>query len=109
MPNTVKITFVEPRGSEKTVDASIGTSLMEAAIHHRIAGILGECGGACACATCHIYLSSHWMSVAGEPTDTEKGLLEMVIDPTKESRLACQVMIDATMNGLVARIPENQV
>ena len=109
MADTVKITFLQASGRAQVIDASVGMSLMEAAIHHRIAGILGECGGACACATCHVYLPARWTCALGEPNDTEKGLLEMVVDPTDESRLACQVVIDATMDGLIARVPASQM
>ena len=105
----VKITFIEADGSEHVVDGRVGNSLMETAIHNRIHGLLAECGGACSCATCHVYIDAQWASVVGEPGGVERDMLEMAIDPTACSRLACQVTVRADHDGLVARIPASQV
>jgi len=104
----VKITFIEANGSEHAVDGRIGNSLMETAIHNRIRGLLAECGGACSCATCHVYIDAQWVSVVGEPGGVERNMLEMAIDPTACSRLACQVIVSADHDGLIARIPAIQ-
>jgi 2Fe-2S ferredoxin len=104
----VKITFIEANGSEHVVDAKVGNSLMEAAVHNGIRGLLAECGGACSCATCRVYIDPQWASAVGEPGCVEKEMLEMAVAHTACSRLACQVMVSADLDGLVARIPENQ-
>jgi 2Fe-2S ferredoxin len=105
----VKMTFIEANGSEHAVDAKVGNSLMEAAVHNGIRGLLAECGGACSCATCHVYIDPQWASAVGEPGSVEKEMLEMAVARTACSRLACQVMVRADLDGLVARIPENQL
>jgi ferredoxin, 2Fe-2S len=105
----VKITFIEADGSEHAVDGKPGNSLMETAIHNGIRGLLAECGGACSCATCHIYIGARWLSAVGEPGPVEQDMLEMVIDRTECSRLACQVIVTEDHDGLVARMPASQV
>jgi 2Fe-2S ferredoxin len=104
-----KITFIQADGSEHVVDGKVGDSLMETAVHNGIRGLLAECGGACSCATCHVYIDSRWVSAVGEPGRIEHDMLEMVIDRAASSRLACQVMVKPDHDGLVVRIPENQV
>jgi 2Fe-2S ferredoxin len=105
----VRISFIEANGSEHVVDAKVGNSLMEAAVHNGIRSMLAECGGACSCATCHVYIDPQWAAAVGEPGGVEKEMLEMAVARTACSRLACQVMVRADLDGLVARIPENQV
>jgi ferredoxin, 2Fe-2S len=105
----VKITFIEADGSERVVDGKVGNSLMETAIHNGVRGLLAECGGACSCATCHVYIDAQWLSAVGEPGPIERDMLEMTIDPTACSRLACQVIVRADHDGLVARIPATQL
>jgi ferredoxin, 2Fe-2S len=104
-----KITFIEADGSEHVVDGKVGNSLMETAIHNGIRGLLAECGGACSCATCHVYIEAQWVSAVGEPGRIEQDMLEMVVHRAACSRLACQVMVRADYDGLVVRIPESQV
>lgn len=105
----VKITFIDANGSEHVVQAKVGNSLMEAAVHNGIRGLLAECGGACSCATCHVYIEPHWASAVGEPGGIEKDMLEMAVARTASSRLACQVVVRDELDGLVARIPASQV
>jgi ferredoxin, 2Fe-2S len=109
MTEKIEITFVEAKGTRRLIAAEIGASLMEAAIRNGVPGILGECGGASACATCHVYLSTAWNELVDPPGNTEIGLLEMVVEPTIESRLSCQVILRPAMDGLTVRIPATQI
>ena len=103
-----KITFVEADGTRIDTDASVGESVMSVAVNNSIDAILAECGGACACATCHCYVDPEWSNKTGEAGDTEKAMLECVIEPNDTSRLACQVYVTEELDGLVIQLPERQ-
>ncbi|MFT4045824.1 MAG: 2Fe-2S iron-sulfur cluster-binding protein [Solimonas sp.] len=103
-----KIVFVQPNGSSQTVDAAAGQSLMEAATQNDVRGILGDCGGACSCATCHVYIDAPWAERLKPADDIEQGTLEGAIDPQPGSRLGCQVTITDALDGIVVRVPERQ-
>src|SRR5262245_14241592 len=98
----IKVTFVQLDGIEKTItDGEVGESLMELARANGVDGILGDCGGGCACATCHCYVDEKWMSVVGKPDDIEDMTLDMVSDIHKpNSRLTCQIRLTPEMDGL---------
>lgn len=98
----VKITFVECSGAEKVIeDAEVGDTVMQVAQANGVEGILGECGGGCACGTCHIYVDPEWVEVVGEADDVEDQTLDMVDETRKpSSRLCCQVKITDQMDGL---------
>ena len=98
----IKVTFVQPDGVEKTItDGAVGESLMELAKANGVEGILGDCGGGCACATCHVYVEPEWMDVVGKPDDIEDMTLDMVSDQHKpNSRLCCQIRLAPEMDGL---------
>jgi 2Fe-2S ferredoxin len=98
----IKVTFVQPDGTEKTItDGAVGESLMELARANGVEGILGDCGGGCACATCHCYVDAEWMDVVGKPDDIEEMTLDMVSDVHKpNSRLSCQIRLSEAMDGL---------
>lgn len=98
----VKITFIECNGTEKTVtDAQVGENIMQVATNNGIEGILGECGGGCACGTCHVYVDADWYEIVGGPDDVEDMTLDMVNDTRKpNSRLCCQVVVTEKMDGL---------
>lgn len=98
----IKVTFVQADGVEKVItDGVAGESLMELARDNGVAGILGDCGGGCACATCHVYVDAEWMDVVGKPDDIEDMTLDMVSDLHKpNSRLCCQMRLSPEMNGL---------
>lgn len=104
----VKITFVQPDGSSQTVDATPGLTVMEVAKLNNIAGIEAECGGACACATCHVYVDDAWRQATGKPSDMEEDMLDFAFDVREESRLSCQIKVADALNGLVVRIPAKQ-
>lgn len=106
----VKITFVDCRGTEKVVeDARVGETMMQIATANGIDGILGECGGGCACGTCHIYIDPEWHHVVGAPDDVEDMTLDMVFETRKPtSRLCCQITVSEKMDGLrVVVAPES--
>jgi ferredoxin, 2Fe-2S len=103
-----KITFVQPDGTSQTVTADPGMTAMEAAKKNLIGGIEAECGGACACATCHVYVDAAWREKVGKPTEMEEDMLDFAFDVRDESRLACQIRIKPEMDGLVLRVPAKQ-
>jgi 2Fe-2S ferredoxin len=103
-----KITFIQPDGSSRQIEATTGSTVMEAAKLHDIAGIEAECGGACACATCHVYVDKPWREATGKPTEMEEDMLDFAFDVREESRLACQIKVSDKLDGLVLRVPAKQ-
>jgi 2Fe-2S ferredoxin len=104
----VRITFIEHNGKEHVVEASPGISLMQNAVRNDVPGIDAECGGACSCATCHVYIDPAWLAVTGEPETIERSMMEFSSHPEANSRLSCQITVTEQLNGLVVRIPESQ-
>ncbi len=102
------VTFIDFEGVEREVDAVNGDSLMEAATSNDIPGIDADCGGACACATCHVYIDENWTNVVGAAADLESEMLEVAEDVKPNSRLACQVKVSDEMDGLRVITPESQ-
>ena len=105
----IKITYIEFDGTAHAIEASASTTLMEAAINNDVPGIVAECGGTCACATCHVYVMPEWTSMTGEPVPQEDGMLECVMDRQDNSRLSCQIELTDDMDGMVVRLPESQL
>ncbi|MEL6288068.1 MAG: 2Fe-2S iron-sulfur cluster-binding protein [Pseudomonadota bacterium] len=103
-----KITFIEHGGAENTVDAETGMTVMEAAIKNSVPGIEAECGGACACATCHVYVDPAWTEKVGKREDMEEDMLDFAFEVEANSRLSCQIKVTDTLDGLVVRVPEKQ-
>lgn len=101
-----KITFVEADGTEIVADAQPGQTLMQVAVAAGVTGIVAECGGVCACATCHCYLASK--GVVPEPQEPETDMLDFVIDPQPTSRLSCQIEITDELDNLTVHVPESQ-
>ena len=104
----LKVTFIGFTGSVRTVEVPLGTTLMRAATDNGVPGIDGDCGGNCACATCHVYVDPDWLGQTGERTATEKDMLNCVPDLRGNSRLACQITLTDALNGLVVGLPEAQ-
>jgi 2Fe-2S ferredoxin len=104
----VKIIFIQPSGNAQTVEAEVGATVMESAIHNAIPGIEAECGGACACATCHVYIDEPWREKTGEASPMEQDMLDFGYDVRESSRLSCQIKVREDLDGLVVRIPERQ-
>ena len=103
-----KIVFVEFNGTEHAVDAVLGDSVMQAAINRSVPGILADCGGNCACATCHVYIADPWQSRLQPPSKEEADMIECALHVTEQSRLSCQITIAAGMEGMIVRLPESQ-
>jgi ferredoxin, 2Fe-2S len=103
-----KITFVQPDGSRQEVEAEPGSTVMEAAIRNGVPGIEAECGGACSCATCHVYVDEEWVSATGEAQPMEQDMLDFAIDVRPTSRLSCQIRVTDELDGLVVTVPEQQ-
>src|SRR6201986_2653349 len=103
-----KITFVDHSGESRTVDVENGATVMEAAIRNAIPGIEAECGGACACATCHGYVDEAWREKVGAPSPMEEDMLDFGYDVKPNSRLSCQIKVTDELDGLVVRTPERQ-
>lgn len=102
------ITFISHDGQVTEINATAGATLMQEAVSHGIAGIVGECGGACACATCHCYIDAAWLDRIGQPGRAEKDMLEFVVEPAANSRLGCQVTISDALDGALVRLPASQ-
>jgi len=104
-----KIHFVQHDGETQIVDGNVGQSVMEAATNNFVRGIIGECGGCCSCATCHVYVDEPWFGKLAPPDQLEQGMLEGAVEPGPLSRLSCQIKITDDMDGFVARIPAGQI
>ncbi len=103
-----KVIYIEFNGTEHAVDAEIGQSVMQVAINKMVPGILADCGGNCACATCHVYIEAPWSERTKPPSKEELEMIDCALHVTPASRLSCQVPITADMEGLVVRLPESQ-
>lgn len=103
-----KINFVSHDGNSQEVDAQEGSTVMEAAIKNSVPGIEAECGGACACATCHVYVDAAWQEKVGGPEIMEEDMLDFAFEPKTGSRLSCQIKITKELDGLIVAIPERQ-
>ena len=104
----VKITFIEFDKTEHTVDADEGMSLMEVALQNGVPGIDADCGGACACATCHVYVDKSWVEKTGEAEQMEQDMLDFAFDVNEQSRLSCQVKVTDDLDGIIINLPEKQ-
>ncbi|MCH2075563.1 MAG: 2Fe-2S iron-sulfur cluster-binding protein [Rhodobacteraceae bacterium] len=106
----VKITYIEFGGTTHEVDVPVGQSLMEGARAGNVPGIAADCGGACACATCHVYLDESWVAKVSEADDLEVDMLDFAPDVVQgRSRLSCQIEVTADMDGMSVTVPENQI
>jgi len=105
----IKLTFVQADGSRIEAEAPLGTSLMQAAVNAGVDAIAAECGGACACGTCHCVLPAEWFERVAAPEADEIDMLEFVIDPQPTSRLSCQVVVTEEMQGIEVNVPDTQV
>jgi len=102
------ITYIEHDGVEHQVEAVTGQSVMEAAVRHNVPGIDADCGGAAACATCHVYVGEAWLDRTGARTAMEASMLEFAESVEANSRLACQIRLGPDLDGLVVRMPASQ-
>lgn len=103
-----KVNYIEASGKIHAVDAEAGISAMEAAVKNAVPGIDGDCGGAAACATCHVYVDEAWKDKVGSPNEQEASMLGFVDSVKDTSRLSCQITVTAALDGLVVHLPESQ-
>ncbi len=103
-----KIIYIEHNGAEHAVEAENGVSVMETAIKNMVPGIDADCGGACACATCHVYVDEAWAEKVGKPEAMEESMLDFAAEPKATSRLSCQISVSDELDGLIVRLPEFQ-
>jgi 2Fe-2S ferredoxin len=103
-----KITFQQPNGEEKTVDIANGLSIMEGAVRNMVPGIDAECGGACACATCMVYVPAEWCARLPAKESAEEGMLQFCPHVDERSRLSCQISVTDALDGLRLLVPESQ-
>lgn len=103
------ITYIEFDGTSHVVDVSSGMSVMEGAINNNIPGIEAECGGACSCATCHVYVDPAWVAATGSAQHIEEDMIECAMDIQETSRLSCQIEVSDELDGLIVRLPELQI
>jgi 2Fe-2S ferredoxin len=103
-----KITFIEHTGREHEVEAEIGQSVMQAATNNMVPGVIGECGGNCSCATCHVYIEPPWAERIEGPSSQEQEMIECALHTRPTSRLSCQIRVTVDLEGLTVKLPESQ-
>jgi 2Fe-2S ferredoxin len=103
-----KITYVEHDGAKHVIDVKTGQSVMEGAVKNNIPGIDADCGGACACATCHVYVDAAWTGKTGTKSAMEESMLDFAEGVEPNSRLSCQIKVTDELDGLIVRMPESQ-
>ena len=103
-----KITYIEHDGTEHVLDVKPGLSVMEGAVKSNVPGIDADCGGACACATCHVYVDEAFKEIVGEPEPMEEDMLDFAYDVRPTSRLSCQIRVRDELDGLTVTVPERQ-
>jgi len=103
-----KISYIAFDGAEQVLDVKVGLSVMEGAVKNNLPGIDADCGGACACATCHVYVDEAWLAQVGARTSMEESMLEFAENVEPNSRLSCQIKVTEALDGLVVRLPESQ-
>ncbi len=103
-----KIKYVEHTGKEHEIEVPNGWSVMEGAVKNLVPGIDADCGGACACATCHVYVDQAWLGKLTPKADMEETMLDFAQDLEPNSRLSCQIKVTPELDGLVVRMPKSQ-
>ncbi len=102
------ISYIEFDGTTHLVEVKVGLSVMDGAVKNNVPGIVAECGGACACATCHVYVDPAWLAAAGPRSKMEESMLDFAQGVEPNSRLSCQIKVTPALDGLVLRMPEDQ-
>ncbi|HEU4619407.1 MAG TPA: 2Fe-2S iron-sulfur cluster-binding protein [Gammaproteobacteria bacterium] len=104
-----KVTYVEPDGTVREIQGRSGATVMETAVDNDVRGIVAECGGACSCATCHVYVDEEWVERLNPPDPQEDGMLDCVIERRPNSRLSCQIELSDELDGLRVQVPDAQI
>ena len=102
------ITYTDSKGTARTVEAEDGATVMETAVRHNIPEIVAECGGACACATCHVYVDESFLAKVGKASGMEEDMLDFAYAVQPNSRLSCQIKVSAALDGLKLTTPDRQ-
>ena len=103
-----KITYIEHNGKSHEIEVANGLSVMEGAVQNNIPGIDADCGGSCACATCHVYVDEKWFIKLPKKDSAEEDMLDMAYEPKNFSRLSCQLSVTNELDGLVVKMPSKQ-
>jgi 2Fe-2S ferredoxin len=103
-----KITFIDSEGTARTVEGEVGSTVMETAIQNSVPEIEAECGGACACSTCHLYVDEAWREKVGGPSPMEEDMLDFAFEVKPNSRLSCQIKVSDELDGLTVTTPSRQ-
>ena len=103
-----QVTYIEHNGTEHRIELEPGKSVMQGAFDNGIPGIDADCGGECACATCHVYVQEPWLARTGTPGEQEASMLSFAATKQDNSRLSCQIPMTEALDGLVVRMPEAQ-
>ena len=103
-----KITYIDYQDNSKTIEVENGLTVMEGAIQNDISGIDADCGGSMACATCHVYVEEKWFDKIPKAEEAEVDMIDMAIEPKKNSRLSCQIIVSDELDGLTVMTPEKQ-
>lgn len=103
-----KITFITSTGERIETEGENGATVMETAVMNGVPGVVAECGGACTCATCHVYVDDAWTEMVGGPSAMEEDMLDFAFDVKASSRLSCQIKVRDELEGLVVKVPSRQ-
>jgi 2Fe-2S ferredoxin len=103
-----KITYIEHDGTARTVEAELGSTVMETALRNDIGGIVAECGGGCTCATCLVHVDEKWFAAVGPASPDEEDMIDTAFEITPTSRLSCQIKVTEELDGLIVRTPAYQ-
>jgi 2Fe-2S ferredoxin len=103
-----RVTYIEHGGKRHAIEVPVGDSVMRGAVYNGVPGIDADCGGECACATCHVYVDQAWLARTGAPGDMERSMLACGADTRPNSRLACQIRVTEALDGLVVSLPDGQ-
>ena len=103
-----KITYIDHEGTERPIEAKTGETVMEVAVKNSVPGIDADCGGACACATCHVYVDEAFLARTGSPEAMEQSMLDFAENVLPNSRLSCQIRVSDQLDGLRVTTPESQ-
>lgn len=104
-----RVTYIESDGTTHNVEAQLDRTLMQIALDNSVRGILGDCGGCCSCGTCHAYVDAAWIDKLPPKSETESFMLEAVPEPREASRLCCQIRMCPELDGIVLRLPVDQI
>jgi len=102
------ITYIEHNGTAHRIEVAVGQSVMQGAVDNAVPGIDADCGGECACATCHVFVDEAWLAQCGTPSEQEASMVSFAATAQPNSRLSCQISVTEALDGLVVRMPEAQ-